>query len=387
MIYRSWLRFALEGLEGTVVLLLVMCSWPLSKRWLKNWGSRAEERDRAWPGDQFVSAEHETCTRAIDVASPTRDVWPWLLQFGLGRAGFYSYELLERLVGIPVKNVESIVPSLQSLLVGDQIRLHPKAPGIPVGALKTERYICFGASDDAPRPTSEPARSFSIYLEPQGADACRLILRGCIEPPREASWLKRAALALEASIDFVMEQRMLRTIKRLSESRRARIQKTEIAYPALAIGIPFVVLYRLSLWAYTERAPGVPDHGMVPIPVMPTMMWVWGVAYDSAALLTLWFLSFLAFALPAGIGVFMARDRHIAVAAWLTLAAIFAYTAAVVLIWAAHESRFLALINATEWSWWHAVSLFGWSFKHVATAFIAGGVAGALLRKLLPFEA
>ena len=219
MTYRSRLRFLLEGIEGVVVLLLVFGTWPVSRHWLRNWGSSPAERDRTWPGDQLVAAAHETSTRALHVAAPPAAVWPWLVQFGLDRAGFYSYELLERAAGIPVKNVESIVAAFQALDVGDEIKLHPKAPGIPVGALKPERYVCFGLADGAPvGASSDPRRSWSIYLEPAPSESCRLILRSCIEPLREPTMLKRVGLGLEQPIDFVMEQRMVRTLRRLAES-------------------------------------------------------------------------------------------------------------------------------------------------------------------------
>jgi hypothetical protein len=140
----------------------------------------------------------------------------------LDRAGFYSYELLERVVGIPVTNVESIEPTMQFLAVGDEIRLHPKAPGIAVADLRSGRHICFGTVEDtesgAAKP--DPGRSWSMYLEPSTAGSCRLLLRGCVEPLREPSRLKRLGAALEEPIDFVMEHRMLRTVRRLAEASR-----------------------------------------------------------------------------------------------------------------------------------------------------------------------
>ena len=200
--------------------LAVLVTWPASRAWLQNWGSVANERWRAWPGDAFVLREHTTCTRAVNVLASASDVWPWLVQFGLGRAGFYSYELLERLVGIPVKNVESIVPEYQDLAVGDEILLHPKAPGIPVAALKRESHICFGVVDDPERRVEkpDPGRSWSMYIEPRSARTSRVLLRSCVEPLRDRSFSRRLAALLDAPVDFVMEQRMLRTIKRLAES-------------------------------------------------------------------------------------------------------------------------------------------------------------------------
>lgn len=218
--YRSNVRFLAEGLEGLVFTAALLPTWPISRRWLGDWGSHPVERSGEWPGDRLVGECEHIVTRAVEINAPSERVWRWVVQFGLGRAGFYSYELLERLAGIPVRNVESIVPSLQTLSVGDEIKLHPKSPGIPVGALEANRHICFGElnEDDQSAARTDPRRSWSIYISPIASDSCRLIVRSCIEPLRNPSVLKRLGLALEMPIDFLMEQRMLRTIKRLCES-------------------------------------------------------------------------------------------------------------------------------------------------------------------------
>ncbi|UCF38041.1 MAG: hypothetical protein JSU96_04050 [Acidobacteriota bacterium] len=220
MKYRSSTRFILEGLEGVAVTLAVLLTWPVSRLWLQNWGAVVEEKQRQLPGDKLVLPQHSAYTRAVTIDAPPSAVWPWLVQFGFGRAGFYSYELLERLVGIPVKNVESIVPECQGLTVGDSIVLHPKVPGIPVAALKGESHICLGVDADVEHPQEkpDPGRSWSMYIEPASGNSTRLILRGCIEPLRDSSLSGHLAIMIEAPIDFIMEQRMLRTIKRLAES-------------------------------------------------------------------------------------------------------------------------------------------------------------------------
>jgi hypothetical protein len=219
MKYRSKTRFVLEGVEGVLVALAVLATWPVSKRWLQDWGSTAAERRRAWPGDELVSPEHTTYTRAIAVVAPCGAVWPWLIQFGFGRAGFYSYELLERMAGIPVRNVESIVPDLQELSAGDEILLHPRVPGITVAAMEDGRHVCFGVVEglDHSDEESNPARSWSMYVEPADPDTSRLLLRSCIEPLGEPTVWRRLGNLVEEPIDFIMEQRMLRTIKRLAE--------------------------------------------------------------------------------------------------------------------------------------------------------------------------
>jgi hypothetical protein len=218
--YRTMTRFAIESIEGLVLSPLIILSWPVAKRWLSNWGSTSAERARAWPGDELAPAAVAVYTRAVDVSAPAEVVWQWVVQFGLGRAGFYSYELIERMMGIPVRNVESILSDHQDLAVGQEIKLHPEAPGIPVAMVAPGQYVCFGEPGEPTVRTPDPRRSWSIYLVPTSPRSARLILRSCIEKLRASTMKSRLSLALEAPIDFTMEQRMLRTVRRLSERRR-----------------------------------------------------------------------------------------------------------------------------------------------------------------------
>mgnify|MGYP000477638188 CR=1 FL=1 len=113
IIYRSRLRFVCEGIEGLILLPLILLSWPLSKQWFRNWGSTTFECSKKWPGDILAPSATKTFTRAINIDASAEIIWSWIVQFGLERAGFYSYELLERMVGIPVKNVEVLLPDYQ----------------------------------------------------------------------------------------------------------------------------------------------------------------------------------------------------------------------------------------------------------------------------------
>lgn len=198
-------------------------TWPLTKRWLRNWGARKDELGRRWPGDELVAANLEPHTRAVEIHAPAENVWPWIVQFGFGKAGFYSYELLERLVGIPVTNIETIEASMQSLAVGDEVLLHPKAPGIPVAMVEPGRHICFGQLEpQTATPKEDMKQSWSFYVTPEKRDTCRLVLRACYQEIRKRPLRERAGFALLQPIDFVMEQRMLRTLKRLAENTYAR---------------------------------------------------------------------------------------------------------------------------------------------------------------------
>jgi hypothetical protein len=215
----------LEGLEGIVLLVLAVPTWPLSRRILKDLGTRSEEREREWPGDRLLTRVDGSATRAVAIRAPVAEVWPWLIQFGLGRGGFHSYELLERLGGIDVRNVERILPHLQSLEVGEEIVLHPSAPPLHVALLEPGEHLCTRTWRDEQELSDrnpEIAASFSLYLVETSADSCRFLVRTCKQERRPRTWRARfVASFLEDPLDLVMEQRMLRTVRRLAERRGA----------------------------------------------------------------------------------------------------------------------------------------------------------------------
>jgi hypothetical protein len=66
----------------------------LVQPWQHRWGATDEGVCRAMPGDGLVPDATST-TRAITIAAPPEQVWPWLVQLGYGRAGWYSYDWID----------------------------------------------------------------------------------------------------------------------------------------------------------------------------------------------------------------------------------------------------------------------------------------------------
>ena len=67
----------------------------LYRHWHLRWGATDDEVAAAMPGDELVPSSQFTATRALTIDAPPSDVWPWLTQVGIGRAGFYSYDWLD----------------------------------------------------------------------------------------------------------------------------------------------------------------------------------------------------------------------------------------------------------------------------------------------------
>lgn len=210
-------RTLLETLEALVLGPLTYVSWPIARAWLRDHRATPEERTGPWPGDRLCAPGAFTTTRAIDVAAPVGAVWPWLLQLGYDRGGYHSYAGLERLLGIPVRNAESIEPAWQRIERGHRMPLHPRLPALVLEDLAPdgdERHLCYRLEG----PPDAPARTWSLYLRARTPQTSRLLVRAGIDAPPRPSWRHRLVLALETPGHFVMEQRMLRTIRRLAEA-------------------------------------------------------------------------------------------------------------------------------------------------------------------------
>jgi hypothetical protein len=67
---------------------------PLYRRWHLHWGAAPAEAAASLPGDTLLPRAQYRTTRAITIGAPPDAVWPWLVQVGCGRAGFYSNDLL-----------------------------------------------------------------------------------------------------------------------------------------------------------------------------------------------------------------------------------------------------------------------------------------------------
>ena len=182
---------------------------------IKRWGATDAELDRAWSGDDFVEAgARSRATRAVTVNAPAEAVWPWIVQLGQDRAGFYSYTVLENLVGADMHNTDWIVPEWQRREVGDVVWL-----------ARPDRYRGYGHQRVA---TLEPGRSMALTGErdwtalQHGAKASNA-WTFTVEPiaaRRSRLVIHSVATRVDPLFDlihFVMERKMMLRIKDLAE--------------------------------------------------------------------------------------------------------------------------------------------------------------------------
>ncbi len=187
--------------------------------WHTRWGATDHEVARAMPGDDLVPGATLQTTRAITIPAPPERVWSWLVQIGQGRGGFYSYDLLENLMGLDIHSADQIVPELQDLQVGDAIPVEPGGGGFQIVALEPERllvgYIDGGSAGEVGAFFARigAASTWAFQLEPRPDGATRLVVRWRARWPLSASLPHLLVGLLIEPVEFLMEQKMMLGIR------------------------------------------------------------------------------------------------------------------------------------------------------------------------------
>lgn len=230
---------ASRRLRRVVLALSLVAAYLLGIRpKMLRWGATDAEARTSLPGDELVPDAGYWTTRAVTIHATPESIWPWLVQLGQGRAGFYSYDWLEKLAGAAIQNVDRVVPALQHLAVGDVVPLSPIG-GPAVARLEPDRLLVLHDTMDLRSSRSLPPDSprqysahwtWAFVLQPAGPATSRLLLR------TRASFVPRRVLApliptLFEPIVFVMERGMLRGI-------RARAERAPVAPAASASAAP-----------------------------------------------------------------------------------------------------------------------------------------------------
>jgi hypothetical protein len=204
------------------------------RRWWKTWGVDPDESALELPGDDLVPDALSSDTRGITIEAAPERVWPWLVQMGYGRGGWYSIDQLD----MRGRSAERIVEAWQGLAVGDVLPTHPDG-GFQVKTLEPNRALVLYADSSTMQPLAEADReavpaglaasgaflsatpgdfraSWSFVLEPLGTHRTRLIERVRYWGA-EGTPATKAALSLLGFGVFVMIQRQMTGIRTRAE--------------------------------------------------------------------------------------------------------------------------------------------------------------------------
>ena len=207
-------------------LLVVYARWVRPR--LLAWGATAEEVSRAYPGDEFIPrADGGVFTMATTLPAPPEKVWPWLVQMGGERAGFYSWDRLDH-GGKP--SADRIVPEWQSLQVGQRLNAEPTGQNwMTVAMLEPNRTLVLRENFELPSghsfdPQSGPKSRvyldgiWGFYLRPVPGGKTRLVAHTRGRTSRQP-FMGLFSVLLGEPLHFVMQTRQFHGLR-----TRARAQ-------------------------------------------------------------------------------------------------------------------------------------------------------------------
>jgi hypothetical protein len=191
----------------------------------QTYGSTPEERRMTLPGDDIVPDPQVVTNHAITIDAPPESVWPWLVQMGWHRAGWYTARWVDKLL-FPANwpSANRIVPGLQEINLGDFIP--DGAPetkcGLIVERLEPQRALALRSTSHLPASWREKHMatldwSWAFVLTPidRGRRTRFLFRSRWVTAPW---WLTLGGWLFIVPADFVMSRDMLRGVKQRAES-------------------------------------------------------------------------------------------------------------------------------------------------------------------------
>jgi hypothetical protein len=197
----------LDALSG----LPLFATAPLYRHWHQRWGATDEEVRGAMPGDETVPEASLNATRAIAIGAPPEMVWPWIVQMGYRRAGFYTYALLDN---AGYESADHILEQYQAPKVGDWIPMSKKVnetTAFKVKALEINEWLLW----------EKPDSTWAWKLIPLDGGRTRLISRLKQHYAWEKPGMAFLTLVLLEFGDFPMMRRVLKGIKVRAERMNA----------------------------------------------------------------------------------------------------------------------------------------------------------------------
>jgi hypothetical protein len=213
----SWVRRALLLLTGFTAVMALSLILRGYRRWHTGWGAEPQERAAELPGDTDLEGAQFRATRAITIDAAAEQVWPWLMQVGRTRAGFYAYDHLDN-GGTP--SAREILPRYQSLGAGDLIApmttVADELTAFRIHRIEPNRLLLW----------EKPDSTWCWVLTPLPDGRTRLVTRLQVRYEwAEPLWAAGSMALLEVA-DFPMMRRMLRGIRdRAEAANRAEQQR------------------------------------------------------------------------------------------------------------------------------------------------------------------
>jgi proline iminopeptidase len=214
----------MRGITKAAALLIALGAYAVAVRpRLLRWGATEEEVEGEYPGAEIIQGGERTSTMAVTIDAPPSKVWPWLVQMGLGRGGWYSFDHLDNWGHA---SSDRIHPEWQEIAVGMRLSSMPgERAWWEVAALEPQRFLGLRASFDAllhpfdpsgerPNAFTDSLWAFQLKEEPMGRT--RLVVSGYWARRPRWFWAIANAVFIEPS-HWIMETRQFANLKRRAE--------------------------------------------------------------------------------------------------------------------------------------------------------------------------
>jgi hypothetical protein len=184
----------------------------------QTWGATDHEQRQALAGDELLPGARARTTHAISIDAPAAAVWPWLVQMGWGRAGWYTYRWVDRLL-FPGNgpSADRILPEHQRLAIGDRVSDGPPEADcwFTVERLEADRLLVLRSTRHLPASWRQCGLAmdwiWSWQLDEPALGRTRVVQRNRMR--LEPGWFERAFLATIVPADFVMARSHLRGLR------------------------------------------------------------------------------------------------------------------------------------------------------------------------------
>lgn len=246
------------------------------------------------PGDERIVRPRGQLTHHVDIEAEPAAIWPWLLQMGCGRGGWYAIDALDN---DGVLSARSIEPDLQKLRVGDVLPATPDGDdGFTVLSLEPERSLVLGGLFDVDEQHSVPFETrpaprrfwqttWAFVLIPLDDQNTRLVVRARVDFEPETLGFRNLWIR---PVHHFMERAQLRNLKLRAEGRLLPPHDTwrdvgegivGAAGMVLDLFTPFARSHR-NHWGLDEAVANrdYPGDDLVP---EPKWSWTHGVEIDA----------------------------------------------------------------------------------------------------------
>jgi hypothetical protein len=245
------------------------------------------DASRPLPGDELLPDPEAQVTQGVTILAPPEQIWPWLLQMGCRRAGYYSYDSLDN---AGARSSRELVPGLLQLSVGQVIPATPDGDdGFEVLKIEPARVLVLGGLFDAGASRQLPFHSarpehywhvtWAFVLEPIDQKSTRLHVRAraafSTSEQLHAAWIR--------PVHHFMQARML---KQLAARVEGRLPRDDLRDVLAGVGGAAVMLVHLAMpflrsarshWGMTEAEAQRPFPGDQ---LVPETTWSWTHAVE-----------------------------------------------------------------------------------------------------------